>query len=352
MSLTEEQYQALAAQDILTTEPAGWKPGDSGYAPGLESPAILADDTPVDAPAQTMSEIAAKTLGDSTSYAVFTDQFDPSLLNPMPRLLAREQWGITGREFIGCDVWHCHEATFLLDNGYPVAGTLKFVYQSDSEYMVESKSAKLYLNSFDMCRLGPTLDIAIAAYEANVKRDLENIIQSRVDVKFHHSVDFTMSSQPDPLRGYEDVHVLCPNLQNETFTDYFGNEHHVALKNGHGATRFYTNALRSRCRHTKQKDTGLAAIYHDGQHGRTIDETSVFKQIVGLREVNEFHEFCAEKLFVEIKRVIHPQDELLVMLLYSRRGSLDINPVRATSFGALPKDLVNANILTEKVQGQ
>jgi len=71
-----------------------------------------------------LSDIASKTLGSSASYAVYTDKFDPSLLNPMPRSLARDQWNIKPSDFVGYDTWHCHEATFLLNNGVPVAGTV------------------------------------------------------------------------------------------------------------------------------------------------------------------------------------------------------------------------------------
>ena len=78
-----------------------------------------------------LNDIASKTLGSSASYAVYTDRYDASLLNPMPRMLAREGWGIKGGEFVGWDTWHCHEATFLLNNGAPIAGTLKYVYSSD-----------------------------------------------------------------------------------------------------------------------------------------------------------------------------------------------------------------------------
>lgn len=323
MSITEEQYQQMiAAQEAIEGAP------------------------------ESITDIAAKSLGDSTSYAVFTDTFDPMLLNPMPRFLAREQWGITGEEFVGYDVWHCHEATFLLDNGYPVAGTLKFVYPANSKYMVESKSAKLYLNSFDMCRMGPTLESASRAYEKQVKRDLEDTVGAQVDVRFHSSSEYNMSFHPNPLEGYSDIHEVVADIEQQPFTDFFGQEHHVIAGDGPGETKFFTNALRSRCRHTKQKDTGLAAIYHNGLNGHCVDELSVFRQIVGLREVNEFHEFCAEKIFVEIKRAIHHDDPLCVSLLYSRRGSLDINPVRASTFSAVNPDLINAGVLTAKVQGQ
>lgn len=322
MSITEDQYQAMvAAQEV-------------------------------DLGTESITSIAAKSLGDSTSYAVFTEMFDPSLLNPMPRALARDQWGIRGDEFEGFDVWHCHESTFLLDNGYPVAGTLKFVYPAHSKMMVESKSAKLYLNSFDMCRMGPTIEAASFAYEQQVKRDLEAVIGSRVDVRFHSSSNYNLRTHPNPLQGYIDIHEVVPDIESQEFTDFTGQNSHVVLRPGMGETKFFTNALRSRCRHTKQKDTGLAAIYHNGVNGNCVDELSVFRQIVGLREVNEFHEFCAEKIFMEIRKAISHLDPLCVSLLYSRRGSLDINPVRATTFSDINPDIINADVLTAKVQGQ
>lgn len=299
-----------------------------------------------------MNDIAAKSLGSSTSYAVYTDQFDPTLLNPMPRNLAREHWGITGKEFVGYDVWHCHEATFLMNSGCPVAGTLKFVYPSTSEFMVESKSAKLYLNSFDMCKMGDTVESAIAKYEAQVASDLSKVVGAKVEVKFFSASEFGKIRPVNILAGYQDISQIEPTVFTLPFTDYYGNEKHVKLKNSSGDVKFFTNALRSRCRHTKQKDTGLAAIYHKSYGGATVDELSVFKQIVSLREVNEFHEFCAEKVFTEIAAVVSPGDDICVTLLYSRRGSLDINPVRASSWNVIPDGLVNVNTLTMKVQGQ
>ena len=118
--------------------------------------------------ASNMSEVAAKTLGSANSYAVYTDTFDPSQLNPMPRALARGDWNIKGDEFVGYDTWHCHEATFLLNNGLPIAGTLKIICPADSEFMVESKSFKLYLNTFDMCKMGDKIHDAIENYENQV----------------------------------------------------------------------------------------------------------------------------------------------------------------------------------------
>jgi 7-cyano-7-deazaguanine reductase len=310
-----------------------------------------------------LNDIASKSLGSSASYAVYTDRHDASLLNPMPRKLAREGWNIKGDEFVGYDAWHCHEATFLLNNGAPIAGTLKYVYPSDSKYMVESKSAKLYLNTFDMCKMGQNIDSAIFNYEQQVKSDLEKVLETNVEVKFFKSGED--ENGIFPMAGYIDLQTfLGDDIENIEITDYNAAENHLKFEkanySGFGysvkdnkalyANKFFTNALRSRCRHTKQKDTGAAYISIN-----TLDSVvcpvSILKQVISLREVNEFHEFCAEKLYTEIMKC--PEvDSCCVTLLYSRRGSLDINPTRATSHDMLPPVLYNTRYYTKKAMGQ
>lgn len=303
-----------------------------------------------------LTDIASKTLGSSASYAVYTEQFDPTLLNPMPRDLARKDHGITGGEFVGFDTWHCHEATFLLNSGFPVAGTLKYTYKADSQYMVESKSAKLYLNSFDMCKMGETVKDAIVNYENQVKKDLEEYLKTAVNVCFFPSGSDLNAY--DAVEDYKDLHwELREKAHTIEITDYSAQADHLKFVKIHPednnpvVSKWFTNALRSRCRHTKQKDTGAAYIFIKTKDGMMVDPESLFKQIVSLREVNEFHEFCAEKLFVTI--MSHEEvEDCCVTLLYSRRGSLDINPVRSSNINLLPEVLFNVNKFTNKAQGQ
>lgn len=301
-----------------------------------------------------MNEYASKSLGSENSYAVYTDKFDPSLLNPMPRSAARGDWGIAGNEFVGYDVWHCHEATFLLDNGLPMAGTLKIVCPADSEFMVESKSFKLYLNSFDMCKMGKSIIEASTNYENQIIEDVSKCIGAKVKVTFFNSVDYTLM-QGDPTVDYLDLFTAIePNIMaNLEITDYKaeGTYNIVADNSQVGVSaKFFTNILRSRCRHTKQKDTGSAYFHIITKRG-TINRTELLKLVISLREVNEFHEFCCEKLYTEIMK--NPLvDSCTVMLLYARRGSLDINPVRSTRETTIPDSLKNENICTKKTQGQ
>lgn len=301
-----------------------------------------------------MNEAASRSLGSANSYAVYTDKFDPSQLNPMPRAAARQDWDIKGDEFVGYDVWHCHEATFLLNNGLPLAGTLKVICPALSEFMVESKSFKLYLNTFDMCKMGATIEEAIANYENQVKEDIGNCIGANVDVKFFQSgEDETMFG--DPAEGYDDLYHIIPanQLAEMTIDDYFAKNYYsvVDSTDSEGGTfKFFTNVLRSRCRHTKQKDTGTAFFEITTNKGK-VNPQELLKMIVSLREVNEFHEFCAEKFYIELMK--NPLiKECSVMLLYARRGSLDICPVRATRHTMIPSSLTSKYFYTKKTMGQ
>lgn len=303
--------------------------------------------------ASNMSEVAAKTLGSANSYAVYTDTFDPSQLNPMPRALARGDWGIKGDEFVGYDTWHCHEATFLLNNGLPMAGTLKIVCPASSEFMVESKSFKLYLNTFDMCKMGDTIPQAIENYEKQVAKDISACIGAEAKVAFFRQGEEKMY-EGDPGAFYLDMLRLIGNKDLEAMevTDYDGKESHFKVIPSAGGEDLFvmTNLLRSRCRHTKQKDTG-AAYFRIVTKTGTVDLQSLLKEVIALREVNEFHEFCSEKLFKAITN--HPDvEDCVVMLLYARRGSLDINPVRASKEYLIPRELIDTGFYTKKAMGQ
>lgn len=272
-----------------------------------------------------INDIAAKSLGDSTSYAVYTDKFDASLLNFMPRAAARKDWGITGDEFDGFDIWHCYEATFLLDSGQPVAGTLKMKFPVSNSRVVESKSMKLYLNTFDMCRMGCSFMEAIRNYENQIVADMK-AGGLEVEVRFfsahvlHSAMGATGAPHVFARSKLLDVDATTP------FTDFTAQGTHIKpydpRLNGLASPHLlFTNVLRSRCRHTKQKDSGSAFISVVG----VPNSEAILRQIVSLREVNEFHEFCAEKLYVELSK---GYKDVGVFLLYSRRGSLDIHPVR------------------------
>lgn len=100
----------------------------------------------------TTTDIASKHLGKTTSYEKTTD-VDPSLLVAIPRALARDENSVKANGFAGVDIWHCYEFSTLLSTGLPAVGILKISVPAESEFIVESKSLKLYLNSYNFAKL-------------------------------------------------------------------------------------------------------------------------------------------------------------------------------------------------------
>lgn len=266
---------------------------------------------------QNIDQIAAKSLGDSTSYAVYTTEYDVSLLNAMPRNTTRAEQSYVASEF-GVDVWHCYEATFLNPQGRPVSGILKIVYDSNSPYMVESKSIKLFLNSFDMCKLQSSDE-----YVDIIKSELSKLLETDVKVAFSTHVSF-----PDVLR---DIGVNLDDIEISDEPFVYDGDYQLTkkVKSDGDLSTFVCRSLRSRCRHTKQKDTGTVVIETFGDV--TVDQEELLRLIVSLREKNEFHEFCADMLYTELTQFLGEGVEVSVSMFYTRRGSLDINPLRMTS---------------------
>src|SRR5574343_561911 len=296
-----------------------------------------------------IQNIISKSLGDSTSYAVYTDKVDNTLLNPIPRKFIRDELNLNNlsSNWVGYDVWNCYEATFLTKTGVPVAGTLKFIIPANSEYMIESKSMKLYLNTFDMCKLSfSNKQDCINEYINIIKSDLNTVLNTNIEINFFDSIKYSSIELIEVLDNSINIDTII-DYENIVLDDFVKNENHL-LYYSNGCDKencFYTNILRSRCRHTKQKDTGLAVLKQNGDI--LVEPLSFFKEIVSLREVNEFHEFCAEKLYQNLYRNGY---EFSISLLYSRRVSLDINPIRATNIDMIDKNLIDVNILTKKTQ--
>ncbi len=135
---------------------------------------------------QEVVDIASKHLG-TVGGAGYKDTYAPDLLVKIPRTLNREGYGLTGDEFVGVDTWNAYEVSAITTKGQPVAGFLKIVCPSDSEFHVESKSIKLYLNSFNMTQIADNAKDCIKAIESRVKRDLDELLETNTIVSFYAS---------------------------------------------------------------------------------------------------------------------------------------------------------------------
>ena len=171
---------------------------------------------------QEVVDIASKHLG-KVGGDGYKDTYAPELLVKVPRYLNREGYGLTSDSFVGVDTWNAYEVSAITTKGQPVAGMLKIVCPSDSEFHVESKSIKLYLNSFNMTRIGETAADCILGIEARVKRDLDELLETNTTVSFYGDKD---DAKALSFKDYKDIHIYD--------TDGSYKSHHLvrAINNG------------------------------------------------------------------------------------------------------------------------
>lgn len=277
-------------------------------------------------------EIASKHLG-QVGGAGYSDQYDPSLLVAVPRYLNREAYGIDGDNlpFVGVDAWNAYEVSAITEKGLPVAGMLKIVCPADSPFHVESKSIKLYLNSFNMTPLGQTSGECIKFIEDKVSEDLTNLLGGTVTCTF-----FSNTNSPEySFDGYEDLNALV-NLDEVEFTSYHSDASQLKVwevREENVEKKIQSNLLRSNCRVTNQPDWGDVYIHMVGKN--VADEASLAQYIVSHRQVSHFHEEICEMVYTHLMQAYQPE-KLMVACLYTRRGGIDINPVRATHSDMIP----------------
>ena len=293
---------------------------------------------------EAVKEMASKHLG-KVGGDGYSDQQNPDLLVKIPRNLNREGYGLTGKEFVGVDVWNAYEVSAITTKGQPVAGMLKIVCPSDSENHVESKSIKLYLNSFNMTQIGDTAADCISGIEARVKRDLDELLETNTTVSFYASEFETENLSFS--EEYKDISEVT-NLDEIDFTAFKSDA--SQLESGEGSIlKIRSNLLRSNCRVTNQPDWGDVFIYINGEDIPSAD--SLAKYIVSHRTVSHFHEEICEMIFAHLTERFKPE-QLMVSCLYTRRGGIDINPVRATHQMLIPEFFTNPEYTIRKTLRQ
>jgi 7-cyano-7-deazaguanine reductase len=291
---------------------------------------------------QEVVEIASKHLG-KVGGDGYSDQYNRDLLVKVPRYLNREGYGLTGEEFVGVDTWNAYEVSAITTKGQPVAGMLKIVCPANSMFHVESKSIKLYLNSLNMTKIGNTAKECIKAIEATVKRDLDELLGTDTRVTFFQEGDGTA----DVLFDYTDISELT-DLDEINFTAFQSDA--TQLEVGEGTElKVRSNLLRSNCRVTNQPDWGDVFIYIKGE--KVPSPASIAKYIVSHRTVSHFHEEICEMIYAHLSKAFKPE-QLMVACLYTRRGGIDINPIRASHSMLVPEFFVNPEFRIAKTLRQ
>ncbi len=273
-------------------------------------------------------------LGKAASYI---DQYDASLLFPILRAPKRAEIGIAGSlPFVGADMWTAFELSWLNLRGKPQVALAHFTVPCETPNIIESKSFKLYLNSFNNTRFAD-----VDAVRERLRRDLSEAVW-RVGT-------------PDPAANVRaiGVRILLPELfDREPVQELDG----LSLDRLDVACERYTPApdllkvladkapvsevlvsklLKSNCLVTGQPDWGSVQISYSGT---PIDQESLLQYLVSFRNHNEFHEQCVERIFMDIWTCCQPV-RLAVYARYTRRGGLDINPFRSSYAQVLPPNI-------------
>lgn len=281
-------------------------------------------------------------LGQRVTYP---QRYEPQVLVSVPRQLNRAGLGIADEAlpFVGADAWHAYEVSCLTSKGLPTAGIMKIVVPCDSRCIVESKSLKLYLNSFNMEPMGETPAEAMEAMTRRASADLSALLQCDV-----RAYTFEPDATTAPLAelDYATLEEM-PEAQSVTVSKYTESpELLTSAGSNDGEIRVKSHLLRSNCRVTHQPDWGTVFIRMAG--GERPDMASLLAYIVSMRGENHFHEEICEMIFRRMSDAYSPKD-LMVTCCYTRRGGIDINPSRATRADWLPAALTDVATLTSKL---
>lgn len=257
------------------------------------------------------SELVNAPLGKKTPYVSY---YQRDLLCPIPRQHNRNAIGLAGAlPFQGSDIWTAFELSWLNDKGKPVVAGAEFILPCESAHLIESKSFKLYLNSFNN-----TSFPSFANVENTLKRDLSEAAGAPFTVKL-----FPLAQAPEKILKHlagtclDDIDIAC-----DTYTidpSFLQTEETVVTET------LQSDLLKSNCLVTGQPDWGSLQITYTG---KKINHAGLLKYIVSFRNCNEFAEQCVERIFTDIMRECQPE-KLFVLARYTRRGGLDINPYRA-----------------------
>ncbi|MDN0087674.1 NADPH-dependent 7-cyano-7-deazaguanine reductase QueF [Yersinia nurmii] len=260
--------------------------------------------------------LAELTLGKPTAYR---DHYDAALLQAVPRSMNREPLGLypDNLPFHGADIWTMYELSWLNANGLPQVAVGEISLKADSVNLIESKSFKLYLNSFNQTPFSDWESV-----RQTLQQDLSTCAQGEVSVNLYKLNDLAGQLIAD-FNGecLDEQDIRIDNY--EFSTDY--------LKNAAGQQiveeTLVSHLLKSNCLITHQPDWGSVQIRYRGPQ---INREALLRYLVSFRHHNEFHEQCVERIFNDLMRFCQPET-LSVYARYTRRGGLDINPWRSNT---------------------
>ncbi|MDD9178564.1 MULTISPECIES: NADPH-dependent 7-cyano-7-deazaguanine reductase QueF [Aliivibrio] len=259
-------------------------------------------------------ELKSLTLGQKTEYK---HNYEPELLQAVPRSLNRDDLDL-GNElpFQGCDVWTLYELSWLNQNGLPQVAVGDVTLPATSPNLVESKSFKLYLNSFNQTKFASWDDVT-----STLIKDLSACAGGEVKVEIH------------PVQAYSQQPIVdmtgeCIDNQDIVIDNYEFDAEYLESSTSDDVVEetLHSHLLKSNCLITNQPDWGSVEISYTGNK---IDREKLLRYLISFRQHNEFHEQCVERIYTDIMKFCKP-NSLTVFARYTRRGGLDINPFRSS----------------------
>ena len=279
-------------------------------------------------------------LGKTSAYA---DQYDASLLFPIPRAGKRAEIGVAGAApFFGADMWTAFELSWLGPRGKPQVALAHFTVPCETPNIIESKSFKLYLNSFNNTRFAD-----VEAVKTRLRADLSEAVwrdtargpSGRGPAPSSIGVKILLPELFDREPIYELDGLSLDRLDVEC-TRYTPAPDLLSavLDEPPVSEVLVSNLLKSNCLVTGQPDWGSVRIAYSGPQ---IDQEGLLQYIVSYRNHNEFHEQCVERIFMDIWTRCQPA-RLTVYARYTRRGGLDISPFRTSHPQPVPANVRTA----------
>ena len=249
--------------------------------------------------------------------SLYISNYDSSLLYAISRREKREELGINpiNLPFFGVDSWNHYEVSWLNNKGKPCVGIAHIIYDCSSPKIIESKSFKLYFNSFNNTKFE-----SASALEKIIKQDVEKYIEAPVFIEIHPLNSSKLPLMQNTFSGenIDSLDIECSTYDLEP--SFLTTSNEVITET------LCSDLLKSNCLITYQPDWGSIQIRYSGNK---INREGLLKYLVSFRNHNEFHEQCIERIFMDILRNCKPS-KLTVYARYTRRGGLDINPYRST----------------------
>ena len=277
--------------------------------------------------------------------AAYVDQYDAALLFPIPRAPKRAEIGLPPTlPFFGADLWTAFELGWLNLRGKPQVALAHFTVPCESRNIVESKSFKLYLNSFNNSRFASHDEVKMLLRkdltEANW-RDTEALAVNALAAPPQASIGVSLIGHElfdrEPVHEMDGLNLDRLDIDCSRYTP--APDLLQVTPNEQPVSEVLTsNLLKSNCLVTGQPDWGSVQISYTGDQ---IDQEGLLQYLVSFRNHNEFHEQCVERIFIDIWQRCKPL-KLAVYARYTRRGGLDINPWRTSYPAALPKNIRTA----------